>query len=149
MFAEEETFTRVRDERMDYLDRYRRSHSGEAEPSAPYIAPMLDRDTLTGAAWINRNDPAHRLVTVPNPRTMRQVLLDHTRKRDPKLTGPRTGLQERREPAPIILPGTQPFQGDTAIPRTPRSARHQQAFQKRFVPVQNGGTVRSYQPRFA
>jgi hypothetical protein len=27
---------------------------------------------------------------------MRQVLLDHTRKRDPKLTGPRTGLQERR-----------------------------------------------------
>ena len=69
---------------------------GESEPSAPYIAPMLDRGAITGDVWINRNDPSHRLVTLPNPRTMRQILLDHTRKRDPKLTGLRTGLQERR-----------------------------------------------------
>jgi hypothetical protein len=68
----------------------------ETEPAAPYIAPMLDRDALTGDVWVNRNDPSHRLVTLPNPRTMRQVLLDHARKRDPKLIGPRTGLQERR-----------------------------------------------------
>jgi hypothetical protein len=27
---------------------------------------------------------------------MRRVLLDHVRKSDPKMTGPRTGLQERR-----------------------------------------------------
>ena len=57
---------------------------------------MLDRGALTGEVWLNRNDRSHRPVALPNPRTMRQVLLDHTRKRDPKLSGTRTGLQQRR-----------------------------------------------------
>jgi hypothetical protein len=69
---------------------------GPALQSAKFIAPAnLDPDQLSGPVWINRENPSE-LVCLPDPSTMRQVLLAHMRRRDPKLTGPRTGLQERR-----------------------------------------------------
>jgi hypothetical protein len=69
---------------------------GLDQRTSKYMAPAkLTPGELAGPVWTDRDNPG-QLVRLPDPTTMRQVLLRHIRRSDPKLTGPRAGLQERR-----------------------------------------------------